>query len=614
MPTPSFVSSHPARAARRPGRPTLLQSAMVLSLGVHAAGAWALDFKWGEVDATLTGGLSYGLAVRTTGLDPQLLGQRNALANGIGNTNVPGRNQDDGNLNYRSGDVFSQVVKGFGALTLKRDNLRATLRLHAWHDIALANTSVPWGNTTNGFAAGSSLSDAGAGHRAEFSGISVGAANVTASFTPMGVPTDIIAGYQNIGWRGAGMAPSALAVLDPVDTIAARRPGAFPEDALVPVPALRMRLKPSQSVAVDAFAQTAFRPTQLPLCGTFFAAGDFGPDGCDRILVAQPAAAAATRSDPLLLANGNFILSDTHWPGGGGQFGVSMRWTPAPKTEIGVAFARYDSRTPALSITKSTIPGALPFAPGDPRNAVFHFVYPTGIRALSVDARTEAGGGTVFGAVTLTPNQVFRYPGAEMVQLFTSPIAAANLFRAQERATAAGGTFDAYDRHRTTDLQFGGILPLKDWLGASNVTLRAEANVALVHGLPDPNVLRYARAEVFGNGPIGGTCPAGTSAITCSNNGYVTPSAWNFLLRATGSYPQALGSFTLRPTLTYQQDVHGYSNDGAIREGRRLLTVGVDFVRANLVLNATVVHNIGRSTYDNTSDRNFVAFSGSMRF
>ena len=54
----------------------------------------------------------------------------------------------------------------------------------------------------------------------------------------------------------------------------------------------------------------------------------------------------------------------------------------------------------------------------------------------------------------------------------------------------------------------------------------------------------------------------------------MTPSAWNFLLRATGSYPQALGSFTLRPSLMASVDretllarFHAQEAGGAIVSG-----------------------------------------------
>jgi hypothetical protein len=600
----------PMQAFRR--RPHPRDAALLLALACAGAHAQQAAQPAPQPPVKLSGGIGWGIGVRTSDPRPDLLFVNNAPAVGLASPNSAGRNQDDGNLNYGKGDVFSHVVKGFADLDLRQGALSGKVRVQAWHDAQLADGSVPWGHTANGFAADAPLSDAGARPRGKFSNAVFGEAWLRREVRVAGAPLTVTFGQQHLGWRGFGLAPGPMAVLDPADFVARARPGAFPEEGSIPIPAVRGTWKSAGGLSLDAFWQFAFRANQTPLCGTFFALADRTLDGCDRTMVN---AGAGALSDRALLPTGRFVtLGSVLEPGGADQFGVSARWAPpGAKAEYGLAYARYHSRSAFTNMVKSGIPGANPFAPGDARNPQTQVVYPEGIHLLALEVRRQLDAATLYGSVGYSPNQPLAYPGGEIFQTFVAPVANASLFRAQERATAAGGVFEGWDRRKTSDWQLGVVKPLRNVAGASTLALRAELNARYVHDLPDPAVLRYGRPEVYGIGPINGTCAAGASPVTCTNAGYVSRSAWGYALQAIATYPKAAGPVDLRPRIGLAHNVNGTAWDGTLREGRKTLLLGLDAVYGRTTASLSLVRHNG-GTYDNATDRDYVTVSVTSRF
>ncbi len=559
----------------------------------------------------ISGGVSYGVGIRAQDPNPDLLFVNNAPAAGLASTNTAGRNQDDGNMNYRKGDVFSNVVKGFLDLQPNSGRFDGLVRLQGWHDFELADGTTPWGHTANEFRTDIPLSDAGARSRGKFSNAVVSDAWVRGRFDP-GLPVTVTLGQQVIGWRGRGLVPGMMAGIDPADFIARSRPGAFAEEGTIPIPALRATTK-AGGVDLDGFLQFGFRANQTPLCGTFFAAADRTLDGCDKTMVN---AGAGTRTDRELLAAGRFVrLGSVIEAGDSGQFGLSARWGDARAgTRFGLSYARYHSRTGYTNMVKSQIPGANPFAANDPRNPQTQVVYPEGIQALALEFERNAGPvGTVYGSVGYSPNTPLSYAAGEVFQAFVAPVASASLFRAQERATAPGGIFEGWDRRQVSQWQVGVIKPLRQVAGAATMTLRAEINARVVHDLPDPTVLRYGRPEVYGVGPINGACGAGASAVTCTNDGYLSRSAWGYTLQAIATYPKVVADVDLRPRVSFAHNVHGWSYDGLIREGRKTMVLGLDAIRGKTTFGVSLVRHTG-GTYDNTTDRDYLSASLATRF
>src|SRR5688500_5078709 len=73
--------------------------------------AQATKFLVGDAEVALSGVVGAGTSIRTRSPDPSLIPVGNAAAAGTPGTAPVGRNQDDGNLNFRRGDPVSTVVK-----------------------------------------------------------------------------------------------------------------------------------------------------------------------------------------------------------------------------------------------------------------------------------------------------------------------------------------------------------------------------------------------------------------------------------------------------------------------------------------------------------------------
>ena len=514
-------------------------------------------------------------------------------------------------MNYRKGDVFTNVLTAFADLNVEQGTFSALVRAQAWYDHELQSGSVPWGHSPNGFQAGAPLSDAHARPRGKFGNVIVSEVWVRNRFDAGDVPVDVSAGQQTIGWRGNGLLPGAMATIDPVDAMARSRPGSFAEQANIPIPALRVSFKTRNGWRLDSFYQLGFRANQAPVCGTFFSVADRGEDGCDLTMVNAGSGILSDRE--LLVAGRTLKLTSTIQPSGGTQLGFNLRWAASPSSEVGLAYARVDSRVGYMNLVKSQIPGNNPFAPNDARNPQTQTIYPQGIEIMALDFKHDLGATALYGSVAVSPNRPIAYPGGEIVQTFAAPVSNASLFRAQERATAPGGVFEGWERRRTSEWQLGATHAVKDMLAASIITLRGELNARRVDNLPDPNQIRFARPEVFGIGPINGVCPTGTSATACSNDGYVSRSAWGYALQAMATYPRAIGPVTLRPRLGFAHNVDGYSFDGLLKEGRKSVALALDALYAQATFNVSLVRQRG-SVYDNATDRNYITASGSLRF
>ena len=69
-----------------------------------ATGAFAEEYKIGDVDLTVSGAATAGSEIRTTSRNPALIFGPNGQRAGIPATALSGSNQDDGNLNYGKGE------------------------------------------------------------------------------------------------------------------------------------------------------------------------------------------------------------------------------------------------------------------------------------------------------------------------------------------------------------------------------------------------------------------------------------------------------------------------------------------------------------------------------
>lgn len=529
----------------------------------------AAELELGEWKGSVNTTVVLGTQTRMKSQDQSLMFKANGASQGMGGNALTGQNDDDSNLNYKKGDTVSTVLKAYSELRLKRENTEVVLGAKAWYDYGQANDARPWGNLPNGYRAGEPLSDNGFDSLAKFSGVALMNAYVGQLFSVGGQALDVRLGNQVLQqWGERSSIGGGLAAISPTDIGAGRRPGALAAESTIPVPQITTRWQFADNHSVEAFYQFAFRHSELPGCGTYFSGSDYVTEGCNAVF---PGGAL---TDGAKLAAGNFVKrADTIEPDDGGQFGLAYRLRlESLNTNLGLHFAQYHNRLPNLNVVKST--RATPYIPGDPSrlNVKYGTEYADNVRVWGLSFDSKVAGTTLFGEFTYRPNQPLGLNGTDLLNAFLSNTAPTPL-RQDAINTAAGSTFQGFDRKKMMQLQIGGLRSFKDVLGADTLTLAGEAGYRRYPNLPDVNQRRYGRSTVFGLGPVNGICTAATA--TCSNDGYVSEDSWGYRLRASARYQGLLAGADFIPTIGFSHDVKGWTHDNTFNQGRKIINVSL---------------------------------------
>ncbi len=557
---------------RVPGRYLPLALALATASLVPAAGAAEFDVGGGKLRAT--GNLTFGWMGRTEAQDPAFLFNPNAVLVGLQGTAVGGRNLDDGNLNFDEGDTVSMVVKGYLTLDYRRGNYGILASGMAWYDFGLTGLDAPWGNIPNNLTAGARLGTNGAQSRAKFSGV-VGDNAYLYGFGHAGdVPFDWRAGYQKLDWGNRLVVLGGLRDLNALDLPGSFRPGTVAVDETrIAAPMVFAGFKPAPDWRVEGFWQIHWQRNNPHQCGTFWSAADWLAEGCDKVTL-------GAASDRAALATGTFIKrAPTVTPDGYGEGGAAVLYTHAPwATEFGAYIARFDSRASYWGIIKSRRTTGPPFIPGDPGglNPKYFVQFPEGINMYALSFETKWRGGSALGELSYRPNQPLQYNSGDALAAATTNVAPTPL-RASFSQVPPGGVYDSYERHQNVQLQLAVTQAFPSVLGASVFNVGAEFVYKGVPDLPDQNVTRFGRTEIYGNGPVNGVCPA-NNPLACTNNGFVSKNAYGIRARAVLRYPNVMPGVELVPQITYGYDIKGWSGDGGINEGRNVAALSL---RAN---------------------------------
>jgi hypothetical protein len=579
-------------------------SALAIAL-VCSANASALD-------TTVGGRFTFGATFRTQDPDPQLMVSYNAQAVGLTGYANGGQNTDDANLNFRRGEATTRAFKGYLDFGLSEGAFSALVRVKAWHDFALSDHARPWGNNANNYAAGQPLGDDGAARLSRFSGVALGDAYIQHSASFGGTKVMGRLGQQSLAWGERAGFPGGLSAINANDQPAMRRAGAVPQEMRRPAPMLFARSEISPSVGVEGFYTTAFRPSALDMCGTFWATTDYLAEGCERTYVGGPAV-----NDRLRLANGYYLKrGPSPSANDGAQFGAALTWKSAALgADIGFYAARYIARTPIPGVYKSSRVGPALIA-GDPdgKNIRFFTEYPDDVKLYALTFLRKRGSRTWSGELAYRPNQALQLPPGDVLPPFLNPTVPA-LLRADANATAPGAAFSSYDTYHTAMLQVG---LQQDWGMVAGMGLTGSAEVVAKHvmSLPDPAVRRYGRPDQFGTGPVKGVCTVTSSdaARQCSFDGYVSPSAYAYRLRIEARLAQLSAGLNATASALFTHEFKGWSHDLLFSEGRKSMNLALRFDYRQRYLAELAYVPIWGGIYSNQGDRDQLALAVGVKF
>ncbi len=564
----------------------------------------------GAADIKASGRIMAGHIVRVQERDPHLLTGVNAAAIGLTGRGSGG-NADDANSNYARGDAASRAVKAIAEVSAVEGTWSGLLRAKAWHDAGLNRDGRPWGNVPSSYAAGQPLSDSGAPRRARFSGVALLDAWVQGRFMPAAMPVTLRLGQQTLAWGERALAPGGLEALNPRDAPGLHRAAPVQAETMVPRPMLFARLEPASGFGVEGYYQPGFRPSALDVCGTLWSMSDYLVEGCDKVMSGQPAVSDRAR---LPLGAYQKRLPTPHPEAG--EFGLGLTWRQfGTDLEIGFYHARSNARTALPSLRRSSRPNGPALIAGDPdgRNMAYFTEYPEGLRISALTLAHKLGATSVYGELSYRPGTPFMLAPGDVLPPFLNATAPA-LLRARANAVAPGAIFHGYDLYAVWQAQLGAR---REWQWGG-VKLAGAAEVVGKHArdLPDPAVMRYGRADIFGVGPVNGQCTVttGDAARQCSLRGYASPDAWGYRLRLDARLPPLGPQLAASASLLFVHDVEGWSGDLMLNEGRRSMNLALRFEYRQRYLAELGYQPSWGGDYHQAADRDTASFALGLKF
>jgi len=322
-------------AARRPADAAALAATLALAVAAPAH-AFEFDFAGGDVNGFLDTTISVGSIWRTQSRNPGLI----AIANG-GTSRDP--NADDGDLNYRKGELVSLALNATVDFSLKYRDFGMFARAVYFHDWAASDKDELGPKANAHTVSYERFLDLYAFGKFDFSGRSL----------------FVRAGDQIVNWGESTFIRNGINILNPVDLEKLRNPGAELKEALSPTPMLWLLQEVTDRWSVEGtwmprwderFPDTHDRPDPR---GKFFSTNDFAVDdghtlytGFGRRNDSHGAAGVypVSSAGQLYLPRGNTNEDK------GFQYGVALRYlVPSTNAEVSLYHVNYHSRSPYVS-------------------------------------------------------------------------------------------------------------------------------------------------------------------------------------------------------------------------------------------------------------------------
>ncbi len=343
------MSKTPARQFLWRHLATVLTAASIAIL-LPATPVVAEDSDDSKVNVNWDNTLSFGLAYRLDGPDPDIIG----LANGGNAFSVNG---DDGNLNYDTG-FSSMAAKWSSELQIDfSEHFGTFFRGFAFYDYEQEDQDRLRTPLTD-----QALDRVGT--RAELLD-----AYIWTKFGSANHPSHVRLGEQVQNWGESTFIQGGINVINPVDVSALRVPGAELKDALLPVGMAWGNVALSDNLSMEGFYQYRWEEIHIDPPGTYFSTNDFAGAGGETVFLGFgtppdiPASPFLDPFDPTRPILGVGREADV-LPDDGGQYGLALRWfVPAMgNTEFGIYYLNYHSRLPTINGRTGTAAGAGAFA------------------------------------------------------------------------------------------------------------------------------------------------------------------------------------------------------------------------------------------------------------
>jgi hypothetical protein len=622
---------------------------LAMALATLATASQAVEFNFGELEARLDNSISYGIAMRTE--DPgawQIMpGNGEATGNSASGSSF---NYDDGTLNYKKGDVYTNVVKWTSDLELTYGNYGGFFRARAWYDSAIMDQDTDFKplNDQSKDAAGK--------------GIELLDAYLWADFDIGNSPASLRVGRQVISWGESTFIQGGINSINPVDASAFRKPGAELKEGLLPVNMVFASAGINESVSVEGFYQLKWEKTRTDPCGTFFSSADFIADGCGPVVL------AGTESELTYLDLRNQEIAEgtplnarvspvterlpDNTPKDSGQYGLALRWYAESlgDTELGLYYMNIHSRLPYINGVVTNYAGGTTRlnANGqyDNNYPLYQIEYPEDIKIAGLSfARATESGASVSGELSYRPDMPLQWNAFELLLAGNaapySRLYQQRLAEAGEDATSLYGNLaTGYDKFDMWQAQSTYIVFFDRLLGADRLSLVSEVGISYIPDLPSTDKARYGRSGAYGIGnndgvwdlndtsmatdfcsadtnPLTGTTNSGRNANTanCTDEGYVTKWSGGLRVRASLDYNNAFAGVNITPILSLGYDKGNGPEPGSQFIDDRITTgLGLSFLYLNKTSVDIAYSNYSGGKYNQMKDRDNISLSAKYSF
>jgi hypothetical protein len=601
------VRARRARVAMR--APLALAVAGALSL-IATPEARAFEFSNGNLSGSFDTTVSYGLSVRMEDRDDDLIGKAQfdpTLAAQIAALQAQGRyldaqalqvaargrfsvNNDDGNLKYDDGDLFSNAVKLTSELGLNWGDSGAFVRATYFYDFENEGRDDLTEAAQEKVGSDFQLLDAFLFHNFSVGETATGSVRV---------------GRQVVSWGESTFIQNGINVINPIDVSKLRVAGAELKEAFLPVDSLWASISLTENLSVEGVYLLEWEEIEPDASGTYFSTNDFATQGGTYVMLGfgtapQPVNNPELFYDTCQSGPAGFARTDTGLPPAlvgigcgaafprapnrnardGGQYGLALRYFASElnETEFAFYFLKYHSRLPlisGISVTSSATSSGRYFVE-----------YPEDIDLYGLSWNTTLPAGVAWqGEISFRPNTPLQIDDVELLFAGLSPLNALLpqpqlRFNSQLGSYGPGQYIRGWERHEVSQLQstFTKVFGPGNFLAAQQIALVGEVGATKVWDLPDPSLLRYqGDGTDTGGGPgiDGGQL---RNPIT-QTDGFPNQFSWGYRLAVRADYNNAFGSaFNLSPRVAFNHDVNGITPGpgGNFLEDRKSATIGVE--------------------------------------
>ncbi|WP_052495108.1 DUF1302 domain-containing protein [Cupriavidus basilensis] len=299
-------------------RPAAIVSAIAAAITPNAWAGNTIDLG-NDTSLNYSFTATYGAAVRTGAPSGALLSPSNV-------------NGDDGDRNFKRGDMIANRATLLGEANLQRGEFGVFVRGSAFYDRAYrTSNSNDAPATVNHSGAFNAFTDSARyyhGQRAQLLD-----AYAYGTFGIDSTRLNVKVGNQVVAWGESLFFPNIAGAQGPADATKSFVPGAEVKDILLPVPQLALQWQVNPDLSLLGYYQFTYKPNQLSAPGSYFSTSDIVGPGAQYII--GPGGFQIPRGPDIN-------------PSNSGQWGLGTRFRVFGDTELGLYQLHYHDKNPSV--------------------------------------------------------------------------------------------------------------------------------------------------------------------------------------------------------------------------------------------------------------------------